>query len=163
VDVARPALPGVPLDQLPALLGPAYVQTLIMVGLAMILVFGFGLPLGILVHNSGPRGLFPRRRLNRLLGIIVNVGRSLPFLVLMAAIIPFTLLLTGTTIGIPAAVVPMVVAGTPFFARLVENCLRDRPWARFWRIDPADYPDGSALRGVALADRQHDDQHDRHD
>ncbi len=55
------------------------------------------------------------------------MGRSLPFLVLMAAVIPFTRLVTGTTIGIPAAAVPMVLAGIPFFARLVENALRDLP------------------------------------
>jgi ABC-type methionine transport system permease subunit len=64
---------------------------------------------------------------NASLGWLVNLGRSLPFLILMAAIIPFTRLLTGTTIGIPAAIVPMVIAGTPFFARLVENSLRDVP------------------------------------
>ncbi|STV91012.1 methionine ABC transporter permease [Klebsiella michiganensis] len=57
----------------------------------------------------------------------VNMGRSLPFLVLMAAIIPFTFWLTGTTIGIPAAVVPMIAAGVPFFGRLVENALRELP------------------------------------
>ncbi|CAI2487331.1 D-methionine transport system permease protein metI [Serratia ficaria] len=55
------------------------------------------------------------------------MGRSLPFLVLMVAIIPFTFWLTGTTIGIPAAVIPMIVAGIPFFARLVENALRELP------------------------------------
>lgn len=65
--------------------------------------------------------------MNRSLSWLVNIGRSLPFLVLMAAIIPFTFWLTGTTIGIPAAVIPMIVAGTPFFARLVENALRELP------------------------------------
>jgi ABC-type methionine transport system permease subunit len=59
------------------------------------------------------------------LNTVVNVGRSLPFLILMTAIIPVTRLLVGTTIGIAAAIVPMTVAGVPFFARLVQNALRD--------------------------------------
>ena len=70
------------------------------------------------------------------------MGRSLPFLVLMAAIIPFTYWLTGTTIGIPAAVVPMFAAGVPFFGRLVENALRELP---------AEVTRGGGLRRVALA------------
>ncbi len=73
------------------------------------------------------RGLIPHALLYRLLNWVVNMGRSLPFLVLMAAIIPFTYWLTGTTIGIPAAVVPMIAAGVPFFGRLVENALRELP------------------------------------
>ncbi|SPX54848.1 methionine ABC transporter permease [Klebsiella pneumoniae] len=71
------------------------------------------------------------------------MGRSLPFLVLMAAIIPFTYWLTGTTIGIPAAVVPMIAAGVPFFGRLVENALRELP-AEVTAV-------GVRLRRVALA------------
>ena len=59
------------------------------------------------------------------LNTIVNVGRSLPFLILMAAIIPVTRFIVGTTIGIPAAIVPMTTAGVPFFARLVQNALRE--------------------------------------
>ncbi len=79
------------------------------------------------LFNASPRGLFPHALLYRLLNWVVNMGRSLPFLVLMAAIIPFTYWLTGTTIGIPAAVVPMIAAGVPFFGRLVENALRELP------------------------------------
>ncbi len=81
---------------------------------------------GVVLFNASPRGLFPHALLYRLLNWVVNMGRSLPFLVLMAAIIPFTYWLTGTTIGIPAAVVPMI-AGVPFFGRLVENALRELP------------------------------------
>ncbi len=82
---------------------------------------------GVVLFNASPRGLFPHALLYRLLNWVVNMGRSLPFLVLMAAIIPFTYWLTGTTIGIPAAVVPMIAAGVPFFGRLVENALRELP------------------------------------
>jgi D-methionine transport system permease protein len=121
------ALNTTPLDKLPALLIPAFGETVLMVGIVMMIVFAFGLPIGVIAHNTGRRGLFPRRRVHAVLSAVISLGRSLPFLVLMAAIIPFTLLLTGTTIGIPAAIVPMVVAGTPFFARLVENSLREIP------------------------------------
>jgi D-methionine transport system permease protein len=116
-----------PWNQMYALLAPAYVQTLKMVAIVVGSVIVLGIPLALVLHNSGPGGLFPRRHLHAVLGWIVNLGRSLPFLILMAAILPFTNLLTGTTIGTPAAIVPMIIAGTPFFARLVENSLREVP------------------------------------
>jgi D-methionine transport system permease protein len=116
-----------PIDQLPGMLWPALKQTLEMVGVTMLIVVALGTPLGTVLHNTRPQGLFPHRRLNAVIGWVTNLGRSLPFLVLMAAIIPFTRLVTGTTIGIWAAVVPMTIAGTPFFARLVENALREVP------------------------------------
>lgn len=109
------------------LLLPAYGETVVMVGVVMVLVVLLGTAIGVLLFNTSERGLFPHRRLSRILSWFVNMGRSLPFLVLMAAIIPFTKYITGTTIGIKAAVVPMVIAGVPFFARLVENALRDLP------------------------------------
>jgi ABC-type methionine transport system permease subunit len=116
-----------PWSQVPSLIGPAYTETWIMVGVVMSFTVVIGGVLGILLFNTSSRGLYPHRRTNLIVGWIVNMGRSLPFLVLMAAVIPLTHVLTGTTIGIPAAVVPMVLAGTPFFARLVENALRDLP------------------------------------
>ena len=116
-----------PWSQVPSLIGPAYAQTWIMVGVVMAFTVLIGGVLGVLLFNTSTRGLFLRRRTNLIIGWVVNMGRSLPFLVLMAAVIPVTRLLTGTTIGIPAAVVPMVLAGIPFFARLVENALRDLP------------------------------------
>jgi len=116
-----------PWAQVPAMLAPAYVETWIMVGVVMLFTVLIGGLTGVLLFNTSSRGLFPRRHANRVLGWIVNMGRSLPFLVLMAAVIPLTRLITGTTIGIPAAAVPMVLAGIPFFARLVENALRDLP------------------------------------
>ena len=116
-----------PLNQLPSLLVPAYEQTLEMVGLTVVAVVILGTPLALLLYNTGPGGLIPHKQAHSSLGWIVNLGRSLPFLILMAAIIPFTQFVTGTTIGIYAAVVPMIVAGTPFTARLMENSLRDVP------------------------------------
>lgn len=116
-----------PWSQIHTLMLPAYLETWLMVGIVMLFVVSLGGLLGIVLFNTSTRGLFPRRSVNHALSWLVNMGRSLPFLVLMAAIIPFTFWLTGTTIGIPAAVIPMIVAGTPFFARLVENALRELP------------------------------------
>jgi D-methionine transport system permease protein len=118
-----------PPNELPDLLLPAIKQTLQMVGVTMAIVVALGTPLGVALHNSAPNGLFPRRKLNAALSWITNLGRSLPFLVLMASIIPFTRLLVGSTIGIWAAVVPMTIAGIPFFGRLVETSLREVPRA----------------------------------
>ncbi|MFV8174409.1 methionine ABC transporter permease [Mycolicibacterium peregrinum] len=109
----------------PDLLLPAYGETWIMVGVTMVLVVAIGTPLGIVLHNTSNLGLHPNSRVFTTLNTIVNIGRSLPFLILMAAIIPVTRFIVGTTIGIPAAIVPMTVAGVPFFSRLVQNALRE--------------------------------------
>lgn len=116
-----------PLAELPALLLPAYAQTWAMVAIVMILVISLGGATGIALYNTDRHGLFPQARIHATLSWVANMGRSLPFLVLMAAIIPFTKWVTGTTIGIAAAVVPMTLAGIPFFARLVQNALNDLP------------------------------------
>ena len=113
-----------PWVNVPSLLLPAYGQTWVMVGVTMVLVVLIGTPVGIILHNTSELGLFPDPQVFRVLNTIVNIGRSLPFLILMAAIIPVTRFIVGTTIGIPAAIVPMTVAGVPFFARLVQNAVR---------------------------------------
>lgn len=114
-----------PWTRVPELLLPAYGETWIMVGVTMALVVSIGTPVGIVLHNTSNLGLYPNPRVFAVLNTIVNIGRSLPFLILMAAIIPVTRFIVGTTIGIPAAIVPMTVAGVPFFARLVQNALRE--------------------------------------
>lgn len=116
-----------PIGELPELLLPAIRETLTMVAVTMAIVVAIGTPLGVALHNSARGGLFPKPKLNAVLSWITNLGRSLPFLVLMASIIPFTRLLVGSTIGIWAAVVPMTIAGIPFFGRLVETALREVP------------------------------------
>ncbi|HHJ4446881.1 TPA: methionine ABC transporter permease [Raoultella ornithinolytica] len=123
-----------PWSEIHTLLLPAYGETWLMVAIVMLFVVTLGGVVGVVLFNASPRGLFPHAALYRVLNWVVNMGRSLPFLVLMAAIIPFTFWLTGTTIGIPAAVVPMIAAvvpmiaaGVPFFGRLVENALRELP------------------------------------
>jgi D-methionine transport system permease protein len=117
----------VPVDELPGLLFPALLDTLTMVGIVMAIVVAVGVPFGALVHNLAPGGLFENPALHAPLSWVINVGRSLPFLILMASIVPFTRRITGTNIGIAAAVVPMSIAGIAFFTRVVENSLRSVP------------------------------------
>ncbi|WP_267616392.1 methionine ABC transporter permease [Gordonia bronchialis] len=117
----------VPVDEIPDLLIPAFVDTVLMVTIVMAVVLVVGVPLGALVHNLAPGGLFENRVFHQPLSWVISIGRSLPFLVLMTAIIPFTRFVTGTNIGIAAAVVPMSIAGIAFFIRIVENSLRSVP------------------------------------
>jgi len=81
------------------------------------------LPLGVLLFISRSGGLYPMPRLNKGLGGLVNLGRSLPFVVMLIALIPLTRLVVGTTLGSTAAVVPITIGAFPFFARIVENAL----------------------------------------
>ena len=98
-------------------------ETLYMVLLAALFTVLIGLPLGVLLFISRRDGLFPLPRLNRVLGAVINLGRSLPFVVMLIALIPLTRLLVGTTLGSTAAVVPITIGAFPFFARIVENAL----------------------------------------
>lgn len=116
-----------PWADVPSLLGPALSETVRLVGLVMAVVVAAGLPLGLLIFHTSPLGLAPHRALHVSISWIANLGRSLPFLVLMAALIPVTKLVFGTTIGFQAALIPMAVAGTAFFARITENAVREVP------------------------------------
>ncbi|MDW6092294.1 methionine ABC transporter permease [Vibrio rhizosphaerae] len=102
-------------------------QTVYMVAFSGLVGFLIGIPLGVILHITKPKGLLENRRLNRILGAVVNVGRSVPFLVLMVAIIPFTKLLIGTFIGTTAAIVPLTIGAIPFVARLIEGALLEVP------------------------------------
>lgn len=112
-------------EEMLPLLGPATVETGLMVGWATLFTLLLGLPLGVALVVFDRDGLRPLPALKSVLGFVVNVGRSLPFIVLMIAIIPFTRLVVGTTIGTAAFVVPLTVGAVPFFARLVETALRE--------------------------------------
>ncbi|MBU4681393.1 ABC transporter permease [Cedecea davisae] len=98
-------------------------DTLYMVGLAALFTVLIGLPLGVLLFLSRRDGVLPSPRLNQILGAVINIGRSLPFIVLLIALIPFTRIIIGTTLGSTAAVVPITIGAFPFFARVVENAL----------------------------------------
>ncbi|SHN59808.1 D-methionine transport system permease protein [Geodermatophilus obscurus] len=100
-------------------------ETLYMVGVAAVLTVVFGVPLGILLTVSAPGALAPRPLLNRFLGLVVNLGRSLPFIILLFLVAPVTRGIVGTTIGSTAAIVPLTIGAVPFLARLVETSLRE--------------------------------------
>jgi D-methionine transport system permease protein len=107
------------------LLVEALWETVIMVGASAAIAVAFGLPLALLLHVTAPGGLSPNALVNRPLGLLVNATRSTPFIILMVAIVPFTRLVAGTSIGTGAAVVPLALAATAFLARLFENALRE--------------------------------------
>jgi D-methionine transport system permease protein len=96
-----------------------------MVAVATVLTAIGGLLLGVLLVLTDRGGLLPARPVNLVLGLVVNVGRSLPFIILLVAIIPFTRAIVGTTIGTTAAIVPLTVGAIPFFARIVETAIRE--------------------------------------
>ncbi|SHO54728.1 methionine ABC transporter permease [Vibrio quintilis] len=115
------------LSQNTSLLLGATGQTVYMVAVSGLIGFLVGIPLGVILHTSKKGGLLENIRLNQILGAIVNIGRSVPFLVLMVAIIPVTKLLVGTFIGTTAAIVPLTIGAIPFVARLIENALLEVP------------------------------------
>ncbi len=100
-------------------------DTLIMIGVSTVFAYLIGLPLGVLLSISQPHGIWPHKWFNRILGWIINVGRSLPFIILMVAIMPFTKVIVGTKMGVPGAIVPLVVSAAPFIARMVETSLAE--------------------------------------
>ncbi|WP_445501443.1 methionine ABC transporter permease [Microvirga sp. G4-2] len=100
-------------------------ETLYMVGVSALIATLFGLPLGVYLATSGKGELFAAPWVNRVLGVIVNATRSTPFIILVVAIIPFTRLIAGTSIGTNAAIVPLTIAATPFIARLIEGAIRE--------------------------------------
>ncbi|HEU6441467.1 MAG TPA: methionine ABC transporter permease [Microvirga sp.] len=100
-------------------------ETLYMVAVSALIATLFGLPLGVFLATSGKGELFAAPWVNRVLGVIVNATRSTPFIILVVAIIPFTRLIAGTSIGTNAAIVPLTIAAAPFIARLIEGAIRE--------------------------------------
>nr|WP_281704824.1 methionine ABC transporter permease [Aeromonas taiwanensis] len=111
------------LDALLDLMYQGTVDTLYMVGVAALFTLLLGLPIGVLLVVTRKEGVLPLPRVNMVLGLLINIGRSLPFVVLLIALIPLTRLLVGTTLGSTAAIVPITLGAFPFFARVVENAL----------------------------------------
>jgi len=103
----------------------ATLDTLIMVFGSLALTVLIGLPLGLALFLTGPGQVWANRGVNAALSISVNVLRSLPFIILLIVLIPLTLALVGTSLGVSGAIVPLVVGAAPFFARLVETALRE--------------------------------------
>ena len=108
-----------------ALLAQGTIDTLIMSIASCFFAYVIGLPLGIWFSVTTPDGLRPNRGVNTVLGWIINIGRSIPFIILLVAIIPFTRLIVGTSLGVRGAIVPLTVAAAPFVARIVEQSLAE--------------------------------------
>ncbi|NLL39884.1 MAG: ABC transporter permease [Clostridiales bacterium] len=107
------------------LLGNGILETLYMTVTSTALAYIIGLPLGILLSVTDRTGITPIPTLNKILGFIVNLIRSVPFLILLVAILPITRAIVGTTIGSTATIVPLVFAAAPFVARMVESSIKE--------------------------------------
>ncbi|MFJ4921648.1 methionine ABC transporter permease [Streptomyces sp. NPDC088725] len=112
-------------SQMQPLLAQGTVDTLYMVLWSGLVTVAGGLPIGILLVLTDKGGLLQNTPVNKIVGAIVNVGRSLPFIILLIALIPFTTLVVGTFIGPTAMIVPLAIGAIPFFARLVETAIRE--------------------------------------
>ncbi|ORT59921.1 methionine ABC transporter permease [Streptomyces sp. CB03238] len=112
-------------EEMRPLLEQGTIDTLYMVLWSTVVTVIGGLPLGVLLVLTDKGGLLQNRPVNKAIGAIVNVGRSLPFIILLVALIPFTTLVVGTFIGPTAMIVPLSIGAIPFFARLVETAIRE--------------------------------------
>jgi len=106
-------------------IGIASMDTLLMLAASLPLTILIGLPLGVLLYLTAPRGLHARPPLYAGLSLLVNLLRSVPFIILMIVLIPVTLKVMGTSLGVRGAILPLVIGAGPFYARLVETALRE--------------------------------------
>lgn len=100
-------------------------ETLYMTLAATVFAYLFGIPLGVILYITDKDGICKNRAVNFIVGVVVNMVRSVPFLILLVAILPFTRWIVGTTIGSTATIVPLIVAAAPFVARMVESSLKE--------------------------------------
>ncbi|NLY35450.1 MAG: ABC transporter permease [Alcaligenaceae bacterium] len=107
------------------LLMDATLETLLMVGVSGLAALFLGVPLGVALIVTDKDGLLQNMAVNRVLGAIINATRSVPFIILMVAIIPLTRFIAGTSIGTTAAIVPLAIAAIPFMARVAETAMRE--------------------------------------
>ncbi|WP_381800690.1 methionine ABC transporter permease [Streptomyces niveus] len=112
-------------SEMQPLLSQGTLDTLYMVLWSALVTVVGGLPLGVLLVLTDKGGLLQNRPVNKVVGVIVNIGRSLPFIILLIALIPFTTFVVGTFIGPTAMIVPLAIGAIPFFARLVETAIRE--------------------------------------
>lgn len=108
-----------------SLIGIGILETLYMTFFSSILAYVIGLPLGVLLVVTDKDGISPHIIINRILGVIVNIIRSVPFIILLISVSPFTRFVIGTTLGSTAVVVPLIIASAPYIARLVESSLKE--------------------------------------
>ena len=100
-------------------------ETLLMTFASTVFAYLIGLPLGVTMVITDAHGICPKKTLNTILGAIINVGRSIPFVILIVAVIPLTRFIVGKAIGPVAAIVPLTIAAAPFVARMVETALQE--------------------------------------
>ncbi len=100
-------------------------ETLYMTIVSTLFAYIIGLPLGVVLVVTGNDGIKPIPILNKTLGVVINILRSVPFLILLITVLPFTRFIVGTTLGSTATIVPLVIAAAPFIARLVESSLQE--------------------------------------
>ena len=108
-----------------ALVGQGFIETIYMTVISTVLAYIIGLPLGLVLVVTDKDGIHPIPWLNSLLGMIINFFRSIPFLILLIALMPFTKMVVGTIIGSKAAIVGLWIAAAPFIARMVESSLKE--------------------------------------
>ncbi|HHT62202.1 MAG: methionine ABC transporter permease [Bacillota bacterium] len=107
------------------MLGQGTLETIYMTMASALFSYIFGLPLGVISVVSEPAGILPNPKLHNVLDKIINITRSIPFIILLIALLPLTRLIVGTTIGPTASIVPLTIAAIPFVARLVETALKE--------------------------------------
>ena len=100
-------------------------DTLVMTGVSTLFAYLIGLPIGVLLNITQPHGIWPQKWVNRILGWIVNIGRSIPFIILIVMLLEFTKLIVGTKMGVRGAIPPLVISAAPFIARMVETSLAE--------------------------------------
>ncbi|WP_418954347.1 methionine ABC transporter permease [Tractidigestivibacter sp.] len=110
-----------------SLLGEGMADTLVMLFVSTAFSYVIGIFLGVVLCVTVPRGLHPMRTLNAVLGWVVNIGRSIPFIILLVSMFPVTRALVGTTTGVQGVIPPLVLSTTPFVARMVEQSLAEVP------------------------------------
>lgn len=111
-------------DMLP-LMGKGILETLYMTLVSSLFAYVIGLPLGVILVVTGKDGIRPLPTLNKILGVVINVLRSVPFIILLVVLLPFTRFVVGTTLGSTATIVPLTIAAAPFVARTVESALKE--------------------------------------
>lgn len=107
------------------LMGKATIDTLLMTGFSLLFTLLIGLPVGILLFLTSPGQMMQNKGIYQVVAFVVNVLRSVPFLILLIVMIPLTRVLAGTALGVQGSIPPLVASAAPFFARLVENVLRE--------------------------------------
>ena len=113
------------IEQIIELMGTSLGETLYMVVLSTLMAYVLGLPIGVVLNITGRDGICPNRAVNSILGVIVNIFRSIPFLILLIWMLPVTEAIVGTMVGPTSVVVPLVVSAAPFVGRMVESSLSE--------------------------------------